>query len=297
MDLKQLRYFTEIVDAGSVRQASQSVNISQPALTVAVQNLETELGVSLFARTGRKLIPTNEGRYFYRHARALLSQSERLKVDMRALKTLDKAEIKIAAPVMIASTVLARPIATFMKQYPGIHIQFVQKGGPEVERALLQGEIDIGFLSRPPQSADVTAHKICGSEIKAFVNRQHKLASAHSISWLDLLEHPIVTLPKDYVLHQNIKKKAVFYHMESDIVLESDVLGLILQLILSNPVVGILLEGVSDMAPELVNLSIHDVKDADQRIEASIFACHLSKIPPSHSAESFLSFLESGLDK
>lgn len=297
MDLKQLRYFTEIVDAGSVRQAGERVNISQPALTIAVQNLETELGVSLFSRTGRNLIPTKEGLYFYRHARALLAQSDRLKVDMRALKTLDKAEIKIAAPVMIASTVLAKPMAAFMREHPGVHIQFVQKGGPEVERALLQGEIDIGFLSRPPQSANVTAHKICRREIQAFVNPQHKLASAHSISWLELLEHPIATLPKDYVLHQSIKKKAAFYQTGADIVFESDVLGLIVQLLQCNPMVGILLEGVSDMAPGLASLSIHDVKGADQPLQASIFACHLSKIPPSHSAESFLSFLEGGLEK
>lgn len=293
MDLKQLRYFTEIVDAGSVRQASLRVHISQPALTVAIQNLETELGISLFTRVGRSLTPTKEGLYFYRHARMLLAQSERLKVNMRAMKTLDKAEIRIAAPVMIASTVLAVPTAAFIQSYPGVQINFIQMGGlVDIEKALQYSEIDIGFLSYPPQGSELSAHPICERKVKAIVNKRHPLASTQSISWQDLFEYPILTLPKGYILHDFIKSKAAFYHNAANIVFESDIIHPIVQTLLSNDLVGILLEDIAELSPDLKAISIYDVKGSKQTMTASVFACHLGSEPLSHAARSYLDFLE-----
>lgn len=291
MDLKQLRYFTEIVDAGSVRQASEVVRISQPALTVAMQNLETELGVALFVRSGRNLTPTKEGHYLYRHARALLAQSDRLRVDMRALRSLDKAEVKIASPVMIATTVLAKPMAGFMRTHPDIRIQFKQMGGPSVEKALLQGDVDIGFLSRPPHGAEVAAHPICEREIRAFVGQSHPLCAQRVLNWLDLFSYPIATLPKNYVLHEIIQERAAFYRSTADIVLESDVLDLLIPAISENTLVGVLLHGHADVTKGLVNMPIHDVEGAGRGLFASVFACHIRAMPLSLAAETLLDYL------
>ena len=57
MDLRQLRYFIAVVDEGGMRKAATAVHVSQPSLTTAIQNLEAELGVQLFARTGRTVQP------------------------------------------------------------------------------------------------------------------------------------------------------------------------------------------------------------------------------------------------
>ena len=69
----QLRYFSAIVEEGSLARASEVLHLTQPALTLSVQRLESDLGVALFDRTGRSLRPTREGLAFYRHARALRS--------------------------------------------------------------------------------------------------------------------------------------------------------------------------------------------------------------------------------
>lgn len=78
MTIQQLRYVTVICEAGSLNKASEQLYIAQPSLTSAVQELEKELGVTLFNRSGRGVTPTNDGLEFIHYAREVLSQYENL---------------------------------------------------------------------------------------------------------------------------------------------------------------------------------------------------------------------------
>jgi len=297
MDLKQLRYFTAILDEGGVRKAAERVAISQPALTVALQNLEAELGVNLFARVGRTLQPTAEGYHFYRHARVLLAQAETAKADMASMKSLEKAEIRIAAPITIASYVLADPIAGFMETHPGVRISFSQMGGPLVESALMQGDIDIGVLSRSPKASDVAAHQLYDKKIGAFVRPKHPLANAGHITWPQLFNHSIVTLPKSYILYENLMDHAAHYRLAADVILESDVVPLLASTIRKSDAIGLFLDSVGEQEQSLVQLPI---TESDGKTEASgtrviISACHLKNSPLSIAAQALLDHLGQAL--
>ena len=78
MTIQQLRYVTVICDEGSLNKASEQLYISQPSLTSAVQELEKELGITIFNRSGRGVTPTNDGMEFIRYAREVLSQYDNL---------------------------------------------------------------------------------------------------------------------------------------------------------------------------------------------------------------------------
>jgi len=294
MDLKQLRYFVAIVDFGGVRKAALRIPISQPALTVAMQKLEADLKVSLFERIGRKLQPTAEGYHFYKHARALLAQAETAKADMTSLKSLNKAEIKIAAPITIASYVLADPVASFMEAHPGVRISFSQMGGPEVESALLQGAIDIGVLSRPPRAAEVVAHKLYDKELRAFVRPEHPLATRSHVTWPELFGYRLVTLPKSYVLYQNLIQHAAHHRVSADIILESDVVQLLASTIRKSDAVGLLLDSVEDQEKGLISLPIMegDGKTEGSETRIVISACHLRDAPLSVAAKALLAHLK-----
>jgi len=297
MDLKQLRYFTAVIDEGGVRKAAHHVAVSQPALTVAIQNLEAELGVKLFARVGRSLKPTAEGFHFYQHARALLAQAETAKADMASLKSLAKAEIKIAAPITIASYVLADPISSFMETHPGMRISFSQMGGPLVESALMKGDIDIGVLSRKPRAAEVIPHQLYDKKICTFVKPSHTLAKQKYITWPELLSYPIVTLPKSYVLYENLMSKANHYRVSADIILESDVVPLLSSTIQNSNAVGLFLDSVADYENNLIALPIlnEDGQTDGSDTRVIISACHLKNAPLSIAAKALLKHLEKAL--
>ena len=76
MELRQLRYFVAVVEAGTVTGAAEQLAMSQPPLTMQLHNLEAELGCSLFAREGRRLRLTEAGAVFYRRAKTILALAE-----------------------------------------------------------------------------------------------------------------------------------------------------------------------------------------------------------------------------
>lgn len=78
MTIQQLRYVTVICDEGSLNKASQILYISQPSLTSTVKELEKELGITLFNRSGRGVAPTNDGLEFIRYAREIIAQYDNL---------------------------------------------------------------------------------------------------------------------------------------------------------------------------------------------------------------------------
>ncbi|MFC7050888.1 LysR family transcriptional regulator [Emcibacter nanhaiensis] len=294
MDLRQLRYFLAIVDEGSVRQASLRVNVSQPALTVAIQNLEDELQVKLFERTRRSLTPTREGFHLYQHARSILGQAEKIKADMASLKNLEKAEIKMAAPVTIASYTLTDPISSFMEIYPGLRLHLTQMAGPMVEGALLSGDIDIGFLSRPPGSAELVQTPLYKRTVRAFMRPGHSLAQEKGLTWRQLFEQELVTLPARYAMYDTIQKIAAHYRCSADITLTSDVVPLLSSTIRKSNVVGILLESVADVDTDLVSLPIldEDTGEEDRETIFQVRACYLKQAPLSLAADKLVTHLK-----
>lgn len=290
MDLRQLRYFAAVIDEGGMRKAATAVHVSQPSLTTAIQNLEAELGVQLFARTGRTVQPTAEGYHFYKRARALLAQAEKTKAEMLSFRSLEKAEIRVAAPITIASYVLAEPIGEFLEIYPGVKLSLKQMSGHEVESALLVGDIDIGVLSRPPHSAEIEAHALHTRRICAYVREKHSLAEQYSITWSALLDHPIASLPQKYVLHDIMQSHASRCKKNADLILESDVVPLLAATARQSDAVCLLLEDVARKEPGLVQLDIADDTAGGTREQTTIniTACHLKDSPLSLGAEAIL---------
>ncbi len=78
MTIQQLRYVIVICDEGSLNKASEQLYIAQPSLTSALQELEKELGITIFNRSGRGVTPTNDGLEFIRYAREVVSQYDNL---------------------------------------------------------------------------------------------------------------------------------------------------------------------------------------------------------------------------
>ncbi len=74
MTIQQLRYVTVICKEGSLNKASELLYVSRPSLTSAVQELEKELGITIFNRSGRGVTPTNDGLEFIRYAREIIAQ-------------------------------------------------------------------------------------------------------------------------------------------------------------------------------------------------------------------------------
>jgi LysR family transcriptional regulator, benzoate and cis,cis-muconate-responsive activator of ben and cat genes len=196
MDLKQLRYFSAVCEAKSFVHAAEKINMAQPPLSRAIQNLEQEIGVTLIDRTVRPLELTEAGRFLYEQGQRLLQRSEEIKQSTRAL---GKARRQFFNIGFVGSTLygfLPSIIRRFKVDFPDVEIGLSEMITLQQQEALLARRIDVGFgrleLSEHP---DIERRTIYNEPIVLAVPREHALRHASTV-WLEqVAREPFILYP------------------------------------------------------------------------------------------------------
>lgn len=143
LNLKQLEAFCAVVERGGFTAAAESLYLAQSTVSGHVSALETELGVSLLARTGkRSIVLTEEGRRVYEHARAILRNCAELSQELEEHST---QELTIAASSVPMQYILPQKLATFSLLFPSCRFTLRDADSERVHDLLLHGEAHLGF--------------------------------------------------------------------------------------------------------------------------------------------------------
>lgn len=201
MELRHLRYFVMAAAEGSISRAAARLNISQPAVSRQIRDLEDELGVVLFERESNGLSLTQPGVAALPHAQELLRRAGDLKVAMDVFgksvrKTLRVGFIETALPGFLASA-----MRSFNQRHDDVCIEIRSMTPLEQENALRKGEIDVALLGTPcPQLAnEFQVEAIKKTPMAIVLPDNHLLSLRKSIELSDLAEEPFVSLhEKDF---------------------------------------------------------------------------------------------------
>ena len=145
MDLRALRYFVTVVEAGSLSRAAGSLYVAQPALTAQIKKLEAELETQLFERTHAGVIPTPAGQLLYQDARRLLSDAAALKDRVSRLPQEPEGSVTVAAPFLLTSLLSGRIVARLQKTHPRIRLYFIDDLRLLLTMAMTDGRADSGL--------------------------------------------------------------------------------------------------------------------------------------------------------
>ena len=142
VDLELYRIFFEVAKTGNITQASNNLNISQPAVTKHIKNLEFQLGCSLFIRTRKGVTLTENGKKLFlyvKQALDLINNGEHVIKDMRNLK---QGTLKIGVSTTLTKKYLFKYIEIFHKKYPNITIEISTDPTCQLKEELRDGKID-----------------------------------------------------------------------------------------------------------------------------------------------------------
>ncbi len=146
MNLRALRLFVVTAEVGGIGRASERLHLSQPAASRQLQALESELGIALFARIGRRLRLTPDGEDMLRHARQLLTGADLIADRARALKGGQVGTLKVGATPHVIAGVLAPFLRQYCSRYPGIEVQIVEGGAASQPSRLDSGDIHLAIM-------------------------------------------------------------------------------------------------------------------------------------------------------
>ena len=150
MDIWPLKYFLAVARAGNLTRASETLHISQPALSMRLAELERELGHPLFVRGARGMTLTEKGALLMRRAEDLVELAERIESEIRAddIKGLS-GTIAIGAGETVAFAPVANAIKSLCAENPDLHIDITSGNGEDIQARIQSGTIDLGLFVGP----------------------------------------------------------------------------------------------------------------------------------------------------
>src|SRR5438093_12598135 len=155
VDLRQLRTFVVVAEAGGFAAAQQQLRLSQPAASRQIQALEGELGIPLFDRVGRGIKLTSEGEDLLRRGRRLLQDAESFGERARALRTGKAGTLRVGCSNEHMETVLAAFLPAFRRRHPSVDIELIEDGGARVPDRLPRGDVHLALMA----AADDAYHR------------------------------------------------------------------------------------------------------------------------------------------
>lgn len=142
--LRQLRAFLAVARFGSFTVAAEHLYTTQSALSGSIKELENALGVQLFDRSTRRVQLTEVGRELYPLVEKILADLDAVLHEVATLKALKRGIVRIAAPQLMAATLLPEVLASFTREFPHVAIRLIDCGVESVPACVLSGEADLG---------------------------------------------------------------------------------------------------------------------------------------------------------
>ncbi len=156
IDLKHLRYFVGVVDAGSLSRAAQRLHIVQPALSNRMSALEQYLGTLLLHRTPSGVRPTEAGKILYASATRILRELQSVADELAVLSSAPVGSVRFGCSPS-TSTVLAKPlIDAVIQKLPHVRFSFVCAASTDIYQRLLRGDLDLALIYKDGAVPGVT---------------------------------------------------------------------------------------------------------------------------------------------
>ncbi|MFM0736122.1 LysR family transcriptional regulator [Paraburkholderia xenovorans] len=195
MNLRHLEHFLALVKTGSFRKASETLHLTQPALSRSVQTLEEELGIRLIDRVGKRNEVTQFGVLVAEKASKIVADAIDLKHSVQLMTQRDSGTIRLGLGSAPAATFTAPLMSYVLTQYPRVHLH-LSTNSPETQVALLRERaLDALLVHSRTIAPQPDLHiELLGTARSGFMSRHdHPLAKRKRLTFQDLVEYPIVS--------------------------------------------------------------------------------------------------------
>ncbi len=219
MQPTQLQAFLSVLQTGSVTQSAEHLHLTQPAISKRLKLLETELGVALFEQHGRRLHPTPAARLLQPMAEQLLRDMQRIRQTLSHSQTELSGTLRIGTSHHIGLHYLPATLRQFVQQHAQVTLDVHFVDSEQAHQAVLAGELDIAFLTLPPQThplrhPDLQYQSLWPESLHCVAASFHPLSQVSSLSMDTLVKQPLLLpaahtfttqMTLDYFARQQLK--------------------------------------------------------------------------------------------
>ncbi|GLX69889.1 LysR family transcriptional regulator [Paenibacillus glycanilyticus] len=191
MDLKTLKTFQAIVRHGSFHQAAEALSYAQSTVTMQIQRLEGDLGVTLFER-GKKVQLTEAGRLFHAQSLDIVNRMEQMQRNLLEMQSGEAGKIRVGVTEPLASYRLPPLLKAFMQDHAQVEVSLEIASTTVLAEGLRQGELDFALCSAPEAGGELYFHPLFKEKFVMLLPGEHPLAEAQAIRLTDLEGHRLL---------------------------------------------------------------------------------------------------------
>jgi DNA-binding transcriptional LysR family regulator len=193
MDFRRLRYLIRVGEERSFTRAARSLNVSQPTLSQQIQDLEAELGVTLFVRSAHKVEPTEAGLLTIDCARRVMAEVEALREAVLEHRGLKRGRLRIGVTQTFNALYLPRIVTAFARDYPAIDLEILELANDEIDAGVEAGALHLG-VGLPRAHTRSKAEPLYADTLMLVCARESRLAEAEEVPALEIAEESLALL-------------------------------------------------------------------------------------------------------
>lgn len=193
MELRQLKQFIALAEAGSFRLAAEKLFMAQPPLSVAIKKLEEDIGAQLFERSAKGVRLTPAGEVALEEARRCLRSAEQMRQVAHAAESGEVGELHIAFISSVTFGLLPRLVQAFRARYPGVRLVLHESNNRDAFDAMRKGDMDLSFVRMPAVPPPGVALQVVErDELMLAMAADHPLADRERIDLRDLAHEQFI---------------------------------------------------------------------------------------------------------
>ncbi|NEU32332.1 LysR family transcriptional regulator [bacterium LRH843] len=288
MTLARYEVFNTVVELKSITKAAASLNLTQSAVSYSIANLESELGFPLLIRSRSGITLTNNGERILNHTRTILHWEEKMKQEVAQINGLAIGTLRIAAFPGVCIQWLPKFMKYFKKEYPSIEVKIFQGGFRDIEKWIMNGDVDFGFVALPTLDTFETI-PLKVDRMLCILPPTHPLCRHEKIHLKQLEEESFVILKSGYDndLKRIIHESGVTLNIKFEMADVQSIISMVEHELGVSIIPELVLQGLSN------KISIHGLEPEQLRTIA-IAAISFKEISP--AARTFIDYAKSMLE-
>jgi len=230
MDARELRYFVQIVESGSLSKASQQLHIAQPALSQQIAKLEAQVGRPLLHRSSKGVTPTDNGLALYHHARFMLRQFDQALSIARCETPAVQGMVSVGLPATTVSAMGLTLVKRIRARYPSILLNVVEGMSGHIGHLMRLGQLDLAVLFSGDLSQELSIEPLLVEELFVIVPEHSELVPPDrtSITIAEAAQLPLILPTSSHGLRQRIVAEFENRGLSTNVVAEIDSLALLM---------------------------------------------------------------------
>jgi DNA-binding transcriptional LysR family regulator len=292
MELYPLKVFLTVATERSFSRAGEKLLRTQPAISLAIQRLESELGEKLIDRSGKDLILTDAGRIVLEFARRFENLQGDLENSLKELRDNSSGRLTVGANESTALYLL-RHIEQYRRLYPKVKVQVRRSLSSKIPSQLIDGDLELGLLSYDPEDDRVVSTVIYNDHLSFVVAPTHRFAGREQVSISELgmetfIAHNVLS-PYRAVVIKAFQTHKVPLNMD----VEMPTIETIRKMVQRNEGVAFLPRMCVEQ--EIAGGALCEIKVPELRVDREIRLAYPARRALSHAAKAFLDLVQAGV--